>query len=156
VIPVQALNGIALFARLNPAQRQTVAEGAREVRFDTGYRLFDEGQPAIGCWILRTGQVSLDLCVPTRARVVVQTLGPGDVLGWSWLLPPRLWRLGAVADEPVTALELDTTKLATAADDDPTLGYRLALGLIETLVTRLHHTRARLLDLYGSPGARGR
>jgi CRP/FNR family transcriptional regulator, cyclic AMP receptor protein len=92
--------------------------------------------------------------VPGRGAVVVQTLGPGDVLGWSWLIAPHRWHFRAVAIEPVTALELDTARLQALADQDPALGYPLTLGLFAAMLDRLQSTRARLLDLYRSPRER--
>jgi CRP-like cAMP-binding protein len=145
------LEEFAVLRRLGPVQRAAVAAMATEVTFAGGTRLFSEGQPASGCWLIRTGLVSLTTAMPARGDVVLQTLGPGEVLGWSWLVPPHHWHFTATAQGPVTAVELDTTLLRMLADQQPELGYPLALGLIETLLARLQSTRARLLDLYGSP-----
>jgi len=84
----------------------------------------------------------------------VQTLGPGDVLGWSWLVPPHYWQFTATALTSVTAVELDTAELQALAEADPALGYPLALTLFEVVVARLQSTRSRLLDLYGNPRER--
>jgi CRP/FNR family cyclic AMP-dependent transcriptional regulator len=91
---------------------------------------------------------------PGRGAIVIQAFGPGDVLGWSWLVPPRRWHFGAVAVDEVHAVALDTTRLQALADADPALGYPFALGLFEALLQRLQSTRARLLDLYGNPRER--
>ncbi|HEY5018908.1 MAG TPA: cyclic nucleotide-binding domain-containing protein, partial [Streptosporangiaceae bacterium] len=79
----EELTGFPLFDRLTVAQRALVAGVAREVTFTAGTRLFDEGQLASGCWLIRAGQVALGTAVPGRGQVVVHTVGPGDVLGWS-------------------------------------------------------------------------
>ena len=149
-----ALAGFDLFDPLSEAQRAAVAQTAEEVSYPAGTRLFSEGDEAVGCWLIRSGQIALDTYVPSRGPVVVQTLGRGDVLGWSWLVPPHYWHFTATATEPVTALRLDTTRLHELADRDPALGYPLALGLFEVLLDRLQNTRARLLDVYGSPRER--
>jgi CRP/FNR family transcriptional regulator, cyclic AMP receptor protein len=150
----EELAGFALFDRLTAAQRALVAAAAREVTFTAGTRLFDEGQLASGCWLIRAGQVALETAVPGRGQVVVHTLGPGDVLGWSWLVPPHRWHFSATATGLVRAIQLETTQLLALADGDPALGYPLALGLFEVLLGRLQNTRSRLLDLYGSPRER--
>jgi CRP-like cAMP-binding protein len=136
---------------LTAVEQAHVASAARSVEFPAEHRIFDAGEKADNCWIISSGHVALDTTVPGRGQVVVQTLGPGDVLGWSWLLPPRRWHFGAVATEPVTAMELDATRLRELVRADPSLGYHLVLGLFEAVVERLQNTRARLLDLYGSP-----
>jgi len=145
------LAGSAVFADLTAAERELVAAAARPVRFGAGERLFQEGTPAQGCWLLHDGCVALDLVIPGRGQVVVQTLGRGDVLGWSWLLPPYQWHFGAVAVRPTAATELDTDVLRALAEQDPRFGYALTLCLFQACVQRLQATRARLLDLYRGP-----
>jgi CRP/FNR family cyclic AMP-dependent transcriptional regulator len=150
----EQLTAFSVFDRLTAAQRGTVAASGQEVSFVAGTRLFDEGNLASGCWLIRSGQVALETGVPARGQVVVQTLGPGDVLGWSWLVPPHRWQFTAIANGPVSAIWLDTVRLRALAEEDKELGYPLALGLFEGLLARLQSTRARLLDLYGSPRER--
>ncbi|HTT53470.1 MAG TPA: cyclic nucleotide-binding domain-containing protein [Streptosporangiaceae bacterium] len=140
-----------IFAALSPGELELVSAAARQVRFGAGQRVFSEGTPARGCWLIHDGCVALDLVVPGRGPVVVQTLGPGDVLGWSWLLPPYQWHFGAVATRLTTATELDTDQLRALAEQDTQFGYALTLGLFQACVQRLQATRARLLDLYRSP-----
>ena len=144
----------APFARLSPAQRAEAAATARPVSYPEGIRLFDEGQDAKGCWLIQTGQVALQSDVPGRGPVTVHTLGPGDMLGWSWLVPPHHWHFTAVTRTPVSALVLDTAALRGLADRDPALGYPLLLGVLEAALSRLQATRWRLLDLYRSPHER--
>ncbi len=151
---VEHLKDFPLLAGLSNEQRVLVAQTARDVEFPAGTRLFEEGQPAYGCWLLRSGRVALETSVPGRGDVVVQTLGYGDILGWSWLVSPKLWHLAATAVDDTTAIELDTERLRVFAEEDPALGYALALGLFEVLLRRLQSTRARLLDVYGSPRER--
>jgi len=143
-----------LLRGLSSTQQAELWSTAREVSIGARHRIFDEGQAARGCWLIRSGRVALDTTVPGRGAVVVQTLGAGDVLGWSWLVPPRRWQFGAMTLDPVRAVELDTDRLSALAEADPAMGYRLALGLFEAVLARLQNTRVRLLDLYGTPRER--
>ena len=145
------LAAFPVFAQLPEAELELISSTARTVRFAARQRLFSEGQPAQGCWLIEDGRVALDMAVPGRGQVVLQTLGPGDVLGWSWLVPPYRWHYGAVSVLPTTATELDTAQLRALAEQDSRFGYMLVLTLFEAVLQRLQATRARLLDLYGSP-----
>ncbi|MGH3463271.1 MAG: Crp/Fnr family transcriptional regulator [Kribbellaceae bacterium] len=136
---------------LGPGEREVVLRTAREVTYDDGARLFDEGGRADRCWLIRHGRVALDTTIPGQGRVVLQTLGPGDLLGWSWLVPPYRWHFGACAVGTVQATELDAEQLRALADRDPRVGYALARQLLVIMLDRLQATRARLLDLYRSP-----
>ncbi len=149
--PSTRLAGSGIFGGLSAAELELVAASARTVHFEAGQRVFLEGTPASGCWLIHDGCVALDLMVPGRGQIVVQTLGPGDVLGWSWLLPPYQWQFGAAAVRPTTATVLDTDRLRAVADQDPRFGYALTLSLFQACAQRLQATRARLLDLYRSP-----
>lgn len=140
-----------LTENLTDDQRALLASAATEVSLPAGAVVFEEGQPADGCWLIRSGRIALETPVPGRGAIVIQTLGAGDVLGWSWLVPPRQWHFSARVVEAVTATHLDTTSIRALAEADPALGYPLALGLFEAVLERLQSTRARLLDLYRSP-----
>jgi CRP-like cAMP-binding protein len=128
-------------------------ELAREVSFPGGTRIFEEGGRADRFWIVRGGQVVLDLHVPGRRAAVVDTLSGGDLLGWSWLLPPYSWHLGAEAVRSVVAEEFDATVVRALCQADPLFGRALYRSVAEVVAHRLHNSRKRLLDLYGPQGS---
>jgi CRP/FNR family cyclic AMP-dependent transcriptional regulator len=119
--------------------------------FHTGNRVFSEGSRADRCWLITRGKVNLDTHVPGRGDVVVETLGAGCVLGWSWLFPPYRWHFGAVAVETTFALGLDGTGVRRLCEQDHQLGYELTSRFMQVVVERLQATRMRLLDLYRIP-----
>ena len=142
-----------LLAVLPPEGRERLLELAREVSFPAGTRIFEEGRRADRFWIIRTGSVTLDLHVPGRRAAAVETLGPGDLLGWSWLFPPYSWHLGAEALSPVRAVEFDATVVRALCEADPVLGRALSRRVAEIIGHRLQAARTRLLDLYGPQGS---
>ncbi|MGY4103102.1 Crp/Fnr family transcriptional regulator [Nocardia sp. R16R-3T] len=148
---VDELAEFAQLSSLSLAERTALAATGRDVSYPAGYRLIVEGQPAHQCWLIRRGRILLDSPVPGRGDLVVQTLGSGDLLGWSWLVPPYRWHFGAVAGDPVDAIEFDAAALTELAEADPKFGHALTLMLFEALLDRLQATRARLLDLYRNP-----
>jgi CRP/FNR family transcriptional regulator, cyclic AMP receptor protein len=150
----ERLGAFPALAGLTVAQRAVLADLSESVTATAAERLFQQGQPAEHFWLIESGQVRLDTEQPAGERQLVQTLGPGDVLGWSWLVPPYRWRLDATAAEPVSAVRLDAVAVRSVAERDPAFGYALVIGLIGALLPRLHATRARLLDLYGNPRER--
>lgn len=145
------LAGFPVLRQLPAGALAQITAAASTVTFARGQRVFCEGEQAEGCWLLHDGRVALDVFIPGRGLVVVQTLGHGDVLGWSWLVPPYRWHFGATATERTTATVLDTGQLRALADKDPAFGYALATTLFAAMLQRLQATRARLLDLYRSP-----
>lgn len=133
-----------------------LTELSREVSFPGGARIFEEGTKADRFWVIRTGAVNLDLHVPGRRSPLVERLGPGDLLGWSWLFPPYVWHLGAETLSPVRATEFDAEAVRRLCREDPELGHALVLGCAEVIAHRLTSARTRLLDLYAPYGSGAR
>ncbi|HXX91004.1 MAG TPA: cyclic nucleotide-binding domain-containing protein [Acidimicrobiales bacterium] len=129
-----------------------VAGCARNVALAAGELLLAEGEPADTLYLLRRGRVALEVHGPGRGRLVVETLRPGDAVGWSWLFPPYRWHFDARALEPVGAIALDGACLRAKADEDPAFGYELLRRVSAVMLERLQATRLRLLDLYGRDG----
>jgi CRP/FNR family cyclic AMP-dependent transcriptional regulator len=92
--------------------------------------------------------------VPQRGAVTIETLHGGDVLGWSWLVPPHRTVYDARALGVVRTIALDGACLRGKCEEDPRLGYELLKRFTEVIVERLQATRLRLLDVYGQVPAR--
>jgi CRP/FNR family transcriptional regulator, cyclic AMP receptor protein len=148
-----ALADHAFVRGMSPEDVALLDGTAVRVSIPPGQRLFDEGATADTCWLLTAGHVALDLHrQPGQPNLIVETLGRGDVLGFSWLAPPHRWQFGAQAVEPTTAFELNGPDVMALCDRHPELGYQLALRMLAAAVRRLQAARIRLLDLYGAPG----
>ena len=122
---------------------------ARNRRFNTGAYLLREGAPADEFYLIRQGRVALEIASPDKAPIVIATLGTGDIVGASWLIPPYLWRLDARAVEPVLAIGMDAACLRGKCEEDHDLGYEMMKRFLPIFVKRLHATRLQLLDVYG-------
>jgi hypothetical protein len=98
---MQGLERIVLdqpfFAGLGPEFGSAISGCARNLRFAAGEYLFREGEPANEFHLIRQGSVALELHSPGQQPIVVATLGEGDVLDGSWLVPPYRWTLDARA-----------------------------------------------------------
>lgn len=129
-----------------------LARTARQVEVPEGERLFEEGGRADRFWLVETGQVVLELQVPGRGPVRVETFGRDTVVGWSWLFPPFRWKFAARALSHIYAVEFDAKLVRTLCDADPEFGHELTRRFTEVLLDRLHATRLRLIDIYGHPG----
>ena len=103
---------------------------------------------------LRRGRVAIEVYSPGRGPIVIETLNPGAVIGWSWLVPPYRWHFDARAVDAVGAVAVDGACLRDKAEADPALGYELMKRVTAVLLERLQMTRLRLLDLYGTGSAR--
>lgn len=134
-----------LLRGLPPDQIALLAAAARRVRLPPHHRLFEEGGPADRFWIIDAGQVTLDLLEPGVGRLTIATLGRGNVVGLSWLVPPYQWQFGATCTQPVQAFEFDAAAVKAACAEHPELGYAIAMRFMTIGVHRLQTARTRLL-----------
>ena len=126
--------------------------GHNEV-FEAGAFLAHEGDAANHFFVVREGSVALELHAPT-GPLLIETIGSGDLVGWSWLFPPYRWAFDVEAVERTRVVLIEATCLRDKCDADPQFGYRVMRRFAHVMVDRLQSTRLRLLDLYGTVDAR--
>ncbi len=135
---------------MNEELLKTLTSCASNVVFNEGTYLFREGQDAKTFYLLRSGRVALEIGGGERGQIRVQTVGAGEVLGWSWLISPYRWHFDAYALEQVHAFAIDATCLVNKCETDCHFGYEMLRRFSEVLERRLEATRLQLLDVYGS------
>jgi len=134
------------FKDLNPHQQRLLADCAMEKTFEPGEIIFREGDPANRFYLILEGKVALESYVLDRGRVEIQSIEAGDVLGWSWLLPPYYWQFDARAVVETKAIFFYATPLRDEAENDHELGYELFKRISQVMLKRLQATRRRLLE----------
>jgi CRP/FNR family cyclic AMP-dependent transcriptional regulator len=139
-----------LFADLELHLLSLVSGCAKNVHFGDGDMLFSEGDPADTFYLIREGQVAVDIFVPNNGGITIDTLDPGDVVGWSWLIEPHQAHFDARAVGRVRALQFDGDCLRGKCAEDPAVGYALLSRFVEVLVQRMEALQVRVLDLYGN------
>jgi CRP-like cAMP-binding protein len=145
---VRALAGHSFLKGLSEAHLATLAACARSVSVPVNQYLVREGEPANAFYLIQAGRVAIEVHTPQRGSVRIQTIEPGEIVGWSWLVPPHRWQLDARAVEPVQALALDAAALRRQCEQDHELGYQLLQRLVSVISARLSATRLQLLDVY--------
>lgn len=142
-------SSVAMLDALPTDHRRVFLEHASKVTFPQGWRIFDEGRFADKFWIVRSGAVSLDMNIPGRGIVSMETLGPGELLGWSWLFAPYRWQLAGRALGTVDAYEFNAAEVRDLCKEHPALGHAIVLAAAETIAHRLNSARNRMIDIYG-------
>jgi len=139
------------FADCPAAYVKVLAGCATNVRYQADEVLCREGEEANIFYMIREGHVAIESFLPGQGKVSIQTLGPGEVFGWSWIIPPYTYDFDARVLEPSRIIALDAVCLRQKCEDDVALGYDLLRRFSAVMVARLRETRMRLLDLYGTP-----
>ncbi|HTX99083.1 MAG TPA: cyclic nucleotide-binding domain-containing protein [Bacteroidota bacterium] len=131
-----------------PEDHMAIITGcALNAHFTEGSMLIREGEIADKFFLLRSGRVTLEMDMPPRGSLRIQTVGPGEVLGWSWLISPYRWHFSARAVADVRAIALDAECLRTKCQKDHDFGYVILDRFVRLMEDRLQATRLQLLDL---------
>lgn len=137
------------FAGFDPEQLQLIAGCARNHVFTAGQYLFREGQAAEEFFVVRHGRVALEILPPGQQPIVFATLGEGEVVGASWLVPPYRWMFDARAMDLTSTTGINAACLRGKCEADHHLGYQMMKRFLPILVGRLHATRLQIIDVYG-------
>jgi CRP-like cAMP-binding protein len=137
------------FKGLEEPYLQLLVGCASNVRFNAGEVIFREGEEANRFYLIRQGKVAVETFAPGRGPIIIQTLGEGELVGWSWLIAPYRWRFDGRAVELTRAIALDGECLRGKCEEDHNLGYELMKRVAHVMEQRLEATRLQLLDVYG-------
>ncbi|MDB6067984.1 MAG: Crp/Fnr family transcriptional regulator [Pedosphaera sp.] len=141
----------AFLSGMTEHQLRIISDCSRPIHFAAGEVIFREGDPADRFFLIQRGRVALESNVKGAGLSFIQTIGPGEVLGWSWLFPPFFWHFDARAMETTDAFFISGKVLREECESDHDLGYELLKRVAAVLVQRLQATRRRLLELPGMP-----
>jgi CRP-like cAMP-binding protein len=138
------------FAGLSESFLDLAVGCAKNVRFNAESYLFKEGDDASDFYLVRAGRVAIEMDIGVRP-VVVNTVGPGEILGWSWLVPPHRWHFDARAVELTRAIALDGVCLRGKCNENHSLGFELLKRFASDMEQRLYRAWTQVVDIYGPP-----
>lgn len=135
-------------AGMNRSQLASLAQCAMSAHFQSGETILREGEFANRCYLIETGKVALESGTAFGEPLVIETIGAGDLLGWSWMFPPYVWQFTARAVEPTTAIFFYGAVLRECCEKDHSFGYELLKRISAVMVKRLQAAHAHMLSIY--------
>jgi CRP/FNR family transcriptional regulator, cyclic AMP receptor protein len=137
-------------AGLSPQYLQLVAECASLVNFSASQVIFRAGEKARQFYLLRFGQVAVQIHRPRRGPKTLYTLSEGDVLGTFWSGQEAEWFFDAQALGVTRTIALNFDCLKKQCDQHPDLGYDLLKRFVWAQAKMLKILKLQLVDFYGS------
>jgi CRP-like cAMP-binding protein len=125
-----------------------LARTAQEESFEPRELIFHEGDEADKFYLITEGNVALEIFAHERGPVTIETVGSGEILGWSWLVEPYRWHFDAQATAPTAAMGFDARVVRAGFEAHPNFGYVMMKRFLPIIVRRLQATRLQLLDVY--------
>ena len=135
-------------AGMNHKQLVLLTNCAIPVHFGKGQIIFREGEMANRFYLIESGKVILQSTGRHGQPALVDTIGAGDLLGWSWIFPPYVWHFTARASEPTDAIFFYGTILREYCERDHSLGYELFKRMSAVMVKRLQAARENMLPFH--------
>ncbi len=140
-------------AGMKHAQLALLTDCAMATRFQKGQTILREGEFANRFYLIETGKVILESGEGFGDPVIIETIGAGDLLGWSWMFPPYVWHFTARAAEPTEAIFFYGTILREYCERDHSLGYELFKRITPIMMKRLQSARRRMLSVHAHGAA---
>lgn len=134
-------------AGMNRRHLALLTDCAIAAHFEKGQTILRKGDFAKGFYLIESGEAVLESGEESGEPVVVDTMGPGDSLGWSWMFPPYVWRFTACAVEHIDAIFFYGTTLREYCEKDHSLGYELLKRTSRAMLRGLQATRDRMLSI---------
>jgi CRP-like cAMP-binding protein len=126
---------------------ERLADVGTAVHYSPTELVLKKGERADRFLLIVHGKATVVIDGHDGRREVLQTLGPGEVVGWSWLLDPNQCVFDVLCQTRISGVEFDGQVLRQLMDVDHEVGYQIARSLLAVVAGRLHATRLRLLDL---------
>ena len=130
-------------------QLALLTDCALSAHFRAGEVIFREGEEANRFYLIVSGKVVLESGAEPGNHVVIETVGAGDVLGWSWMMPPYQWHFTARAIEPTEAVFFAGSILRQYCERDHSLGFELHKRISEVMMKRLQAARRKMIAIHG-------
>ena len=134
----------SLLDEMEPRHLDELLKGAEEVEFKPDHIICREGEPANRFYLIQSGQVVVETRAGGGDRVPIETLGAGDVLGWSWLFPAFAWHFQARALGTTRAIACDGAHLLVRSEEDHDFGFELMKRVAQVVIHRLQAVRKQL------------
>ncbi|NQS99209.1 MAG: cyclic nucleotide-binding domain-containing protein [candidate division Zixibacteria bacterium] len=132
----------------DPKHLKILADCSSSVKFEPDQFIYREGDPANRFFLIRRGRVGLEVSIPNRGFITIEIIGSGELLGWSWLIPPYKCQFTARVHELTQAIALDGQYLRTQCHEDHELGYEFYSFFSDIIVRRLQATLRQLSSVY--------
>ena len=133
---------------MTPTHLALLTDCAIAVHFNKGQTILREGELANRFYLIESGKVLLESGEGFGEPVIIETIGPGDLVGWSWMFPPYVWHFTARAAEPTEAIFFYGTILREYCEKNHSLGYELFKRIAPVMMKRLQAARHKMLSVH--------
>ena len=133
---------------MNRKHLALLTDCAMTAHFKTGQTILREGEFANRCYLIETGKVVVESGSNFTEPLAIETIGAGDLLGWSWMFPPYVSQFTARAVEPTSVIFFYGTILREYCEKDHSFGFELLKRISAVMVRRLQAAHKQMLSIH--------
>ena len=140
MVSSETLQRFPLFAGLEPAFLADLSSLSEERTAQKDEWLFHEGDSADALYLIVQGSVDLKLKLDEKRNIygTLSTLSDGNALGWSAIVEPYIYSMGAIASDQTQVLRFESKDLRALLEKSPDQGYILMRNIAQTMATRVN------------------
>lgn len=151
MVSPELLRQFPLFADQSFYMLEEIAILSKEVNVEKGDWLFREEEEASKFYLILDGKIELTIYLflngDGQHLKATSPFGRGEILGWSSIVKPYRYTLGARAKIKSRLLEIEAEQFRVLLDDNPEYGYSLMKKITEVISERLEFKYIQLLSL---------
>ena len=137
------LGRFAMFAQLSPSDLEAVAGISRALPFDTGQQIITEGAEADTLYLFVKGNAAVKVSSAEGQQVLIDQVGPGELVGWSAVIEPHVYVASAWTTEPSEVIGIPGDELRALAKANSRIGYQVVKGIGEVMSKRFEKAIGR-------------
>jgi len=154
MVSTDVLKRHPFFTGFSEGELKKLAGIAAEESYKSGVQLWKRGEPAKNLYLLEGGKVVLVMhtymgTTMPPMELPVDMITGGDAMGWSAVIEPYIYTLGARCMADSKAIVFEGTKLRELLHRDSSLGFKFMQATVKLIATRLIHTESVLVGERG-------
>jgi CRP-like cAMP-binding protein len=163
------LTGFSFFSDVDSDTLEAISKKGQILEFDAEDEIFHYKAPSTHFYGLLEGEVDLILVfkdkvlktdieyeeaiqatmVDEEKEIIVDTVAPGQVFGWSSLVGPGKRTVSAKCSAASRVISIPADELKAMFDKDHTLGYIVMRRLSDIIAKRLRNRTDKLIETWG-------
>lgn len=121
------------FNSLPDSVLEELSKGIKELSLESGEELFGKGDPGDALYIIQTGWVKLVGEDAEGSEVVLNQVGPGNIIGEMAMIDEEPRSAGVVAITPTKLLKLQSEQFVEVLRQEPSIGIQVIRDISERL-----------------------
>lgn len=155
MVSVDLLKQFAFFKGFDEGDLKKLSGFASEESFRTGTQVYKKGDPAKKLYLVEEGKIVMLMesymgTARPPMQVTVDIVTKGDAMGWSAVVEPYAYTLGALCIDDSKTIAVDAEKLRALLTQDSAFGLKFMHATARVIATRLTHTQIILVGGEGT------